>query len=344
MRWWANIIGREKARPGVLGVRGHHSSPAHAALVLGSRLSEAAGIWTTHLATVQSQMQSATDELLQGFAQVLEQLDVIIDPDRDKGATDLNVQSLDRRAKTLAECESQLRDLLANFQGFIKSRDEVMNSVRSLAGGSTDLGNMAEEVAKIARQTNLLSLNAAIEAARAGESGRGFAVVAAEVRRLSSESGETGKRIGAQVTNLAQRMTEALSRASDRAEHDSGVMDTSERTIVQVVKQVDTAVSELNSRATELGARGAAVRAQVEQLMVAFQFQDRVQQILSQVSNSIASAIARAQESLVTGSAPSAEEWAALLSAGYSTGEQRAVRDGKAAMTPVPSGSATTYF
>jgi methyl-accepting chemotaxis protein len=75
----------------------------------------------------------------------------------------------------------------------------MLGKVQGLDRFIQELHEMAADVAKIAQQTNLLSLNAAIEAARAGELGRGFAVVAKEFRMLSLQSGDTGRNIAAKV-------------------------------------------------------------------------------------------------------------------------------------------------
>ncbi|MDP2004130.1 MAG: methyl-accepting chemotaxis protein [Rubrivivax sp.] len=316
-------------------------SPAAFTAELMLRLGDAAGIWTAHLGTAQSQLQDATAQLLQGFDDILRELDSLIGSD---GGDPRAAGGADQRTAVLQRCESQLRSLLANFHGFIESREQVMGSVRTLTAASTGLRTMAEDVSKIARQTNLLSINAAIEAARAGPSGRGFAVVAGEVRRLSAESGETGRRIGQQVNAFGDVVTEALTRATRNTETDTQVIHASEATINTVVEQVDAAVAQLHERAVEQSARGELVKAQVEQLMVAFQFQDRVKQIMDQVHDSIHSATAALQQALQTGQAPDADAWRALLSAGYTTAEQRAVGRGQTAPAAAQATTETTFF
>jgi methyl-accepting chemotaxis protein len=337
--FWARRFGR--TNPG--------AAAAENTTAIAAQLGAAAHIWTTHIRTARAQMGEAIDVLIDGFRGILADLDAVIDD-----GSGIQSDGLDHRALALQQCEQRLRGLIENFNGFVRSRDEVLNSVRSLDGASGSLRNMAEDVAKIARQTNLLSINAAIEAARAGPSGRGFAVVAAEVRRLSTESGETGLRIGSEVNTFGQRMHEALDQAAGHAGRDAVTIRAAEQTITEVVEQVDSTVSRLNLRAAELSARGAAVRTQVQQLMVAFQFQDRVQQILDQVCDSITAGVGSLQASLAGAPLPQGEAWTALLSAGYTTAEQRAVNRtpsqkttgtrAAAAPEPAPAPAAETTF
>ena len=89
----------------------------------------------------------------------------------------------------------QAQDLLERMRGFL---DRVEMSGQQFMEFNTKLqrvGKIADFIGEIARQTNMLALNASIEAARAGEYGKGFAVVAEEVRKLSEGAGRSAEDI-----------------------------------------------------------------------------------------------------------------------------------------------------
>ncbi|KPG96062.1 chemotaxis protein [Pseudomonas sp. RIT-PI-q] len=88
--------------------------------------------------------------------------------------------------------------------------DQVKGLIAALDQRWGEINKVAEVIRQIARNTNLVALNAAIEAARAGEHGRGFAVVADEVRRLSSQSAEATSHIGKAVDAIKKESEQAM--------------------------------------------------------------------------------------------------------------------------------------
>jgi methyl-accepting chemotaxis protein len=97
-----------------------------------------------------------------------------------------------------------------------------------LSEKSQSISSIISTVDDLAKQSNLLAVNASVEAARAGDLGRGFGVVAGEVKNLAEQSKESTGRIRTiiaeiqQATNAAAMATELGGKAVDAALDHSG--------------------------------------------------------------------------------------------------------------------------
>ena len=108
----------------------------------------------------------------------------------------------------------------------------------------------SNEIDNIARQTNILSLNAAVEAARSGKAGAGFAVVAGEVRTLAAQSKECSNAINEVIGELDAMMVSTKEQseigvtAVNESQKQLGILNDSFTNLKNQIDEVEQAIDE----------------------------------------------------------------------------------------------------
>jgi hypothetical protein len=144
-------------------------------------------------------------------------------------------------------------------------RAETGAAIGRLNNHSDRIGQMVQLISAIAKQTNLLALNAAIEAARAGEAGRGFAVVADEVRKLAERTSAATVQINAVMDEVRQDTDDAWQNVSTNARLMSLTLEQS-AAATQGMDLILASVNHMNSGLIESAGLGRVEMANMEEI------------------------------------------------------------------------------
>ena len=183
------------------------------------------------IAAAASQMRSSSHELATSSSEEADEI-----RHTSQRLSELSI-SVRHNADRSRQMERQALEAASSTQEGASIVQESIDSAREIFSRTSVIEN-------IARQTNLLSLNAAIEAARAGEHGRGFNVVADEIRKLAQESAKTASEISRLTTDSQEK--------GERSHQILGALGPSIAGTARLVQELAAASSEQAAGLTEV--------------------------------------------------------------------------------------------
>lgn len=229
--------------------------------------------------------EESITELSQGFSSLTSRLNEVISVSQKRSDSLGAGQGM---ITLFEESRSSLQVVINSLESSLVFENRLLNEVRDLSTHAEELKKMASVVGQIADQINLLALNAAIEAARAGEHGRGFAVVADEVRKLAFMSAETGQQMHEKVDNISEAVSATLTNTEESIAHNRKAVEEGKSTIESVFERLQGTIEALQDDSSSLRSAGEDIRDEIGSMLVNFQFQDRISQILTRIQKDIA--------------------------------------------------------
>ena len=283
-------------------------------------------LWSKHIEAAKTLTSQSIEELSAKFAALSQQIQHVTNHDSQ--------HNTERLISLLNESQQDLSDVINLLKKSFEDKEALVQAISELGVNAKSLGNMADVVTRIAKETGMVAVNAAIEAARVGDRGRGFAVVAEAVRRLSDDAARTGNHISDTVTEVTKAVQKVQVFSAEFTKKDAQTMADAERVVNTVLHQFGDMANQVVSASKDMVNESRAVGKEIDQVLVSLQFQDRVSQMLTHVCNDIN----KLNHTVINGEAiGDSKQWLDAFKSTYVMREQYQIHANRYKSTPAKS-------
>ncbi len=235
--------------------------------------------------------------------------------------------------------KGHLLELLQEIDHSTNQSQQFMTRLLELERCLFRIEGTIENMAEVSVRARVVALNGQIESARLGLAGAGINVVAEETKSLSAQVASTSSAIGGVVSELKNELEAVSAEMKLQVQRSIERTETSKKKVSGLLNELHESSRQMSNSLRETSTLSEELSKDISRSIVSMQFQDRVNQRICHVEESLQMLMQRASaystnESQVQARMQS-DEWLSEIAKSYTMDSERLVTNGTGSSQPV---------